>query len=816
MTETFKVAVIGAGPGGMSAAARAAELDVSHVLLEQSGAHAHTIQRYQKGKHVMAEPNVLPLRSSLAFDAGVREAILDTWRTGLERHRVNLRTGVEVVAVSGQRPNFEIRLKSGETLRAAAVVFAIGVQGNPRRLGVPGDDLPCVQYTLDDPDEYRDEAIVVVGAGDAAIENALGLTKQNRVFVVNRADEFVRVKEGNLGAVLKAIDDRRIECFYKSQVTAVERAPEGAERPYVLVLATGNGEARVPCDRIIARIGAVPPRKFVESCGIRFPSADATALPELTSQYESNVPGLYVIGALGGYPLIKQAMNQGYEAVEYILGRTVSPADEPLLAEKFARLPFDMTVSDTLTLMQEHIPLFLDVNALMFRELLLGSMVHTLKAGDVIFRKNDYTNSFFAILAGTVEIEVGEDAHRLSLSQGQFFGEMSLLSGRRRSGTVFAGPGCVLIESPRREIMKLMNSVEAVKRVVDQHFVIRAIQTGFAPDASYDELKPVAERARLARYKTDEPLFKEGDEATTLHLIRSGSVAVSRAIAGRDVVTSYVAAGNYVGEMGLIGRTRRNATVRATVPTETISLDAEAFDTLMKRNPNLREQVEATVRKRIAANARMEGEAQSGDLISFLMRQGLGEATDVLLIDETLCIGCDNCEKACAETHAGTSRLDRAAGPTFAHVHVPTSCRHCEDPHCMKDCPPDAIRRAQNGEVYIRDNCIGCGNCERNCPYGVIHMAAKPPEKPGLFAWLLFGLGSGPGEAAHVAEGDNGAGGRGAAACKVDAPKKAVKCDMCKDLAGGPACVRACPTGAAIRVSPESFVDFVNQAAGHS
>jgi Fe-S-cluster-containing hydrogenase component 2 len=294
-------------------------------------------------------------------------------------------------------------------------------------------------------------------------------------------------------------------------------------------------------------------------------------------------------------------------------------------------------------------------------------------------------------------------------------------------------------------------------------------------------------------------------------LIRSGSVAVSRTIGGRDVVTSYVAAGNYVGEMALIGRTRRNATVRATVPTETISLDAEAFDALMKRNPKLRDQVEATVRKRIAANARMEGESQSGDLISFLMRQGLGEATDVLLIDETLCVGCDNCEKACAETHGGTSRLDRAAGPTFAHVHVPTSCRHCEDPHCMKDCPPDAIRRAQNGEVYIRDNCIGCGNCERNCPYGVIHMAAKPPEKPGLLAWLLFGLGDGPGEAAANGAKKNGS---GTPAKKADAPKKAVKCDMCKDLSGGPACVRACPTGAAIRVSPESFVDFVNQAAG--
>ncbi len=49
------------------------------------------------------------------------------------------------------------------------------------------------------------------------------------------------------------------------------------------------------------------------------------------------MPGLYIIGALGGYPLIKQAMNQGYEVVEYILGRTVEPADEPLLRDEVRR-----------------------------------------------------------------------------------------------------------------------------------------------------------------------------------------------------------------------------------------------------------------------------------------------------------------------------------------------------------------------------------------------------------------------------------------------------------------------------------------------
>ncbi len=43
----------------------------------------------------------------------------------------------------------------------------------------------------------------------------------------------------------------------------------------------------------------------------------------------------------------------------------------------------------------------------------------------------------------------------------------------------------------------------------------------------------------------------------------------------------------------------------------------------------------------------------------------------------------------------------------------------------MRDCPPSAIHRLPNGEVFIDDTCIGCGNCEENCPYGVIQMAQK-------------------------------------------------------------------------------------------
>ncbi len=202
-----------------------------------------------------------------------------------------------------------------------------------------------------------------------------------------------------------------------------------------------------------------------------------------------------------------------------------------------------------------------------------------------------------------------------------------------------------------------------------------------------------------------------------------------------------------------------------------------------------------------ATNMVSDLQLDSFQVMEFLMAEGLGEATNVLVIDESLCIGCDNCETACAETHAGISRLNRKEGPTLAEVHIPISCRHCEQPHCMKDCPPNAIRRAESGEVYINDSCIGCGNCVANCPYKVISLNYDAPAKPGLFSWLMFGSGSGPGQEDDYEVSD--------AAKKKG--KKATKCDACVGQKGGPACVSACPTGAAMRIGPAQFIDLVEE-----
>lgn len=793
--EEFEVAVIGSGPGGMSAAAHAAELGMSHVLLEASPKHSNTIQKYQKGKHVMDTPARLPLRSPLEFVAGTREYILDRWEDGLNETKTNIRFKSEVASIEGEKGNFTITMTNGDSLKAKFVILGIGVQGNPRKLPCPGADFEHIQYQLDDPEEYNNERIAVVGAGDAAIENAVGLAGRNTVHIINRRDEFARAKQGNLDLILANIDDGLIECHYESNPVRIEENPEDDSR-YLFFLSTPTGEVPIKVDRVIARLGAIPQRGLVESFGIEFPNDSPSALPELSNQYESNVPGMYVIGALGGYPLIKQAMNQGYEVVEYIRGNDIEPADHLLLVEAFKDLPYDKSVNEILEYLQESSPIYQDINPLTFREFILDSSVRAIPPGEKLCVQGEFTDTFFVVIDGNAYVKlpgVGE----FHFNRGGFFGEQSLISGRRRTATVYAGDNCVVVETPRRTMVKLQNSVDSVKRTLDNVFILRAIHSKFTPNTAHSELMEVASESELCLFNANEDIYTQGDSGDDVHLIRIGSVTTTKNIDGREIITSYMPVGHYFGETGALGDGVRTDTARANVRTETVRISKKSFLSLLEKEQGMQQQVQSHVRERLTIEAGMESQPKGGELMSFLMGEGLGEGTDVLLIDESLCVGCDNCEKACAETHDGNSRLNREAGASFADIHVPISCRHCEHPHCMKDCPPDAIHRASDGEVYIdQQACIGCGNCVRNCPYEVISLQKQPVSKPGLLQWLLAGVGPGPG---------------GKKLDPEDDIKKAVKCDACKDISGGPSCVRACPTGAAQRFNPKDFVELVQQ-----
>ena len=488
----------------------------------------------------------LPLRCDLPFDAGSRETVLERWQSAIEELKVNLRLHSEVVGIAraeGATSSLAITLNNGEVLNAETVVLAIGMQGNLRKLAIPGAEHNSrIQYQLDDPDEYQGETIVVVGAGDAAIENALALSQHNEVIIVNRRDEFARAKLGNLQAITKAIESGQIECYYESAPIAMEEES--------LRLMTAKGEANVRCDRVVARLGAEPPRKLLQSFGIEFTNESANALPVLDERYQTSIGGLYVIGALSGSPLIKQAMNQGYEVVDYIRGNTdLLPADETLLADKLEPLAkfaqhlsreaqsadSSPTVSEILRVIQGRTPLFEELNPLLMRELMLESDAREVPPGQLIFKRNDYSSSFFSIVAGSVLIALGAE-QRLELETGDYFGEMGLISGRRRSADAVAGPrGAIVVETNRRAMVKLLNTEPQVKRALDRATVARHIQTFLAPHLSKGELALVSNSATIEPHSLGDSLFEEGESGDDLLLIRKGSVTVSKTIAPRDI-----------------------------------------------------------------------------------------------------------------------------------------------------------------------------------------------------------------------------------------------------------------------------------------
>lgn len=96
--------------------------------------------------------------------------------------------------------------------------------------------------------------------------------------------------------------------------------------------------------------------------------------------------------------------------------------------------------------------------------------------------------------------------------------------------------------------------------------------------------------------------------------------------------------------------------------------------------------------------------------------------------DMTLCIGCNCCVVACNEQNNNPADVNwRRVGeieggiyPSTKKYHLSVACNHCLDPSCLTGCPTDAYIKLENGVVkHQEEECIGCGYCTWNCPYGV-------------------------------------------------------------------------------------------------
>jgi CRP-like cAMP-binding protein/thioredoxin reductase/Fe-S-cluster-containing hydrogenase component 2 len=789
--QSFELVIVGSGPAGLAAAANAQANGLDYVLLERADHLADTIYCYQKRKHVMEEPVQVPKRGAVPFAAGSRESILAAWSSFATD--LNIRFRQEMTGLERVDGGFVVRAPGGE-YAARSVVLAVGTQGNPRLLGVPGEGLPHVSTRLVDPDDFVDRDVLVVGAGDSALEVALALCERNRVGLVVRTPEILRAKESLERDILGRQATGQMTVHFSTTIHHVEAATVELNKP--------EGRVRVPCDQVILKLGATPPKAALESFGVTFAGSGRDARPVLSQRYESSVPGLFLVGAVTGRDLIKLGLNQGYEVVEHILGREVEPADEEVLKR---RLPYwSGTVRERIGDLRDEIPLFAVADEELLREVLLAAEVREYRDGEVILRQNDYSDTFLVMTAGEIEITVAPSDARAgaagrrvaTLRAGNFFGEMSLISGRRRNATATARRGVRMIEIPRKAMLKLMATDAAVKNMVDKAFLIRAFQGYLFPELSEDMLWSLVGKARIERLERGKTLFSEGDTGDALYLIRNGQVKISKLSAGKELVLSYLVAGNFFGETALLPEAPRTATVTAIFPTDLIRLDKADFDRFIADHQELAAGFAGKLEERRIASLIAEAMPTSGSVLSDLIRQEVVMGTQALFIDEHKCVRCGNCISACEGVHAdGQARLS-LTGIKFYNLLAPNSCWQCENPLCMTDCPPDAIARDPHGEVFIRSNCIGCGNCERNCPYGNIFMV-HPKGSLGIFGWLrsLFGGGEVEGAAQSVESGAPEDAGR----------TLAVKCDLCREIHGGPACVRSCPTGAAIRLEPGEY-----------
>lgn len=294
----FDVAIIGAGPIGLETAILATRAGLRYVVLEQ-GAIVNAIFHYPTYMTFFTTAERLEIGGHpLVTSTGkpTRKEALDYYRKVVHNEALNVRTYTSVTEVARSADGFVVTTRDEHgvagTVRSRIVALATGYFDNPKRLGIPGENLPNVSHYYTEAHPFYGRNVTIIGAGSSAADTALDLFRGGaRVTIVHRGDDFRhslkywvrpdlenRVKEGSITA------------HFRTEVKEI--TPRD-------VIAEKDGERlKIPTDQTFALTGYYASPALLERLGVTTdPNSHAAELDPDT--FESNVPGLYLIGSAG-------------------------------------------------------------------------------------------------------------------------------------------------------------------------------------------------------------------------------------------------------------------------------------------------------------------------------------------------------------------------------------------------------------------------------------------------------------------------------------------------------------------------------------
>jgi len=283
--NVYDVLIVGAGPAGISASLRAIEKGLHYLTVEQDEPGG-AVAKFPRQKLVMTSPVELPLYGRFKKTELTKEHLLAFWDMVLNRADFNVWTDSRVEDIRKGPDGIFIVVTATNQYRAQSVVLAIGRSGNPKKLGVKGEELPKVMYRLTSADQYTNNRILVVGGGDSAVEAAMGLAQQsgNQVTLSYRKERFFRINERNANRIEESMNGRKISVLFNS--VPVEFTRES------VVLNVRGRLRKLANDYTWIFAGGDPPNAFLKKIGVELSVRDMIHSQEHRAGRANDPPGM--------------------------------------------------------------------------------------------------------------------------------------------------------------------------------------------------------------------------------------------------------------------------------------------------------------------------------------------------------------------------------------------------------------------------------------------------------------------------------------------------------------------------------------------